>query len=162
MRSDQLPGVGDGVFFEVVAERKIAQHLEERVMAVGESDVFEIVMFAAGADAFLRGCSAFVVARFEAEEDVLELVHARVGEEQRGIVGRNERRGMDLFMSVLDEIVQKFAPNLGAGQHEMWRNRVILILASSPIASGQRKMKFDETIRSRVQYILLMLGTFLV
>jgi hypothetical protein len=25
---------------------------------------------------------------------------------------------MDLFVSVLDEIVQKFAPNLGAGQHE--------------------------------------------
>jgi hypothetical protein len=69
---------------------------------------------------------------------------------------------MDLFMSVLNEIVQEFAPNLGGGQHEMWRNRVILILASSPIASGQRKMKFDETIRSRVQYIFLILGTFLV
>jgi hypothetical protein len=25
---------------------------------------------------------------------------------------------VDLFMSVLDEIVQKFAPNLGTGQHE--------------------------------------------
>jgi hypothetical protein len=63
---------------------------------------------------------------------------------------------------VLDEVVQKFASNLGAGQHEMWRNPVILILASRPIASGQRKMKFDETIRSRGQYILLILATFLV
>ena len=90
-RSNQLPGVGDGVFLEIVAKRKIAQHFEERMMAVGEADVFEVVVFAAGANAFLRSRGAVVVAGFEAEEDVLELVHARVGEEQRWIVGRYER-----------------------------------------------------------------------
>jgi hypothetical protein len=87
-------------------------------MTVGEPDIFQVVVFAAGANAFLRGCGTFIVASFEAEEDVFELIHARVGEEQRGIVGRNERGGMDLFMSVLNEVVQKFAANLGAGEHE--------------------------------------------
>src|SRR5580693_731999 len=36
-RSDQFPGVRDGVFFEIIAEGKIAEHLEECVMAVGEA-----------------------------------------------------------------------------------------------------------------------------
>ena len=65
-------------------------------------------------------------------------------------------------MSVLDKIVEEFAPNLGAGQHEMWRNRVILILASSPIASGRRDVKLGGATPWRVQYILLILRTFLV
>jgi hypothetical protein len=65
----------------------------------------------------LGGRGPFVVAGFKAKEDVFELVHTRVGEEQRGIVGRDERGGMDLFVSVLDEIVQEFTANLGAGEH---------------------------------------------
>src|SRR6266436_1086983 len=60
-RSQQFPGIGDGVFFEIVAEGKIAEHFEEGVMAVGEADVFEVVVLAAGADAFLAGRSGFVV-----------------------------------------------------------------------------------------------------
>ncbi len=91
-RGDQFPGVGDGVFLEVVAEGKISQHLEKRVMTVGEADIFEIVVLAAGAHAFLGGCGAGVVAFFQSEEDVLELVHACVGEQQGGIVLRDERR----------------------------------------------------------------------
>ena len=90
-RGDQFPCVGDGVFLEVVAERKISEHLEERVMAVGEADVFEIVVLAAGAHALLRSGGAGVVALFEAEEDVLELVHPGIGKQQRRIVGGDER-----------------------------------------------------------------------
>jgi hypothetical protein len=56
------------------------------VVAAGEADVFEVVVLAAGADALLRGGGAVVVALLGAEEEVLELVHARVGEEQRGVV----------------------------------------------------------------------------
>ena len=74
---DQVPGEADGVGLEVIAEREIAQHLEERVMAAGVADVFEIVVLAARAHAFLRGGGARVVALLHAQEDVLELVHAR-------------------------------------------------------------------------------------
>ena len=52
-RSDQFPRVGYGVFLEVVAKRKISQHLKKRVMAIGEADVFQIVVLAARAYAFL-------------------------------------------------------------------------------------------------------------
>ena len=89
---DQFPGEGDGVALEVVAEAEVAQHLEEGVVAAGEADVFKVVVLAAGADALLRSGGAGVVALLGAEEEVLELVHAGVGEQQRGIVGRHQRR----------------------------------------------------------------------
>src|SRR5207248_11019413 len=117
-RGDQLPGVRDGLFLEVIAEGKISQHLEERMVAVGEAHVLEIVVLAAGAHAFLRSGGAGVVALFETKKNVLELVHPRIGEQQRGIIRRNERRGMDLFMPVLDKVIQKFAANFGTSEHE--------------------------------------------
>ena len=51
---DEFPGVSNGIFLEVVAKRKISQHLEERVMAVGEHHVFKIVVFPPGTNALLR------------------------------------------------------------------------------------------------------------
>ena len=62
-RGEQLPGVGDGVALEVVAEGEVAEHLEEGVVAAGEADVLEVVVLAAGADAFLASGGAGVVAR---------------------------------------------------------------------------------------------------
>ncbi len=98
------PGVIDGLGFEVIAEGKIAQHLEESVVAAGVADVFEVVVLAAGADAFLRGGGAGVVAPFESQENFLELVHAGVGEQQRRVVGRNERRAHHSVSAGLVEI----------------------------------------------------------
>src|ERR1700677_4731242 len=116
-RNDQLPRVGDRVLLEIIAEGKIAEHLEECVMAVGEAYVFQVVVLAAGADTFLRGGGAGVVALFQAEEDVFELVHPGVGEEQRGIVGRNQRRRVDLFVAFFDEEVQELAADLRTSWH---------------------------------------------
>ena len=115
-RSHQFPRVGDGFLLEVVAEAEIAQHLEEGVVAIGEADVLQIVVLAAGAHAFLRGGGARVVALLDAEEDVLELVHAGVGEQQRGIVGRHQRRGVHDLVSVLLEIAQEHGTNFGTGK----------------------------------------------
>ena len=114
---EEIPGEGDRLFLEVVAEGKVAEHLEKRVVAVGEADVLKIVVLAARADAFLRSGGPVVVALLEAEEDVLELVHARVREEQRGIVLRDERGRVDFFVSFLDEIVQELTAYLGACEH---------------------------------------------
>ena len=89
---DQVPGELDGVGFEIIAERKVSQHFEEGVVAAGVADVFEVVVFASGAHAFLRAGGARVIALFDARERIFELVHARVGKQQRGIVGRHQRR----------------------------------------------------------------------
>ena len=76
----QGPGVEDGLFLEVVAEGEVTQHLEEGVVAGGVADVVEVVVLAAGADAFLAGGGADVVALLLPGEQVLERYHAGTGE----------------------------------------------------------------------------------
>src|SRR5436305_11991031 len=105
--SDQFPGVGNGFFLEIVAEGKIAEHFKKSVVAFGEADIFEVVVFAAGAYAFLRGGGAVVIAFFEAEENVLELVHAGIGEEQGGVAVGNERAAAHAAMPLGFEELQK-------------------------------------------------------
>ena len=56
---DQLPGKLDRALLEVVAEGKIAEHLEEREMPRSVADIVEVVVLAAGAHAFCE-----VVARW--------------------------------------------------------------------------------------------------
>src|SRR5260370_17788790 len=60
-------------------------------MALGEADIFEVVVFATSAHAFLRRGGLVVLALFESEEDILELVHPGIGEEQGGVAMRHER-----------------------------------------------------------------------
>ena len=103
---DQVPGQLDGQVLEVVAEREVAQHLEEGVMAGGVAHVLEIVVLAAGADALLGGGGAHIVALLGAGEDVLELDHARIREHQRRVVARHQRAGRHHPVVVAGEIVQ--------------------------------------------------------
>jgi hypothetical protein len=64
-------------------------------MPRGVADVLEVVVLAAGADAFLRGRRARIRALVEAEEHVLELVHPGVREQQRRVVARHDRARRD-------------------------------------------------------------------
>mmetsp|Transcript_12867 Transcript_12867/g.42976 ORF Transcript_12867/g.42976 Transcript_12867/m.42976 type:complete len:420 (+) Transcript_12867:1711-2970(+) len=88
---EALPGHGDGLLLEVVAEAPVAQHLEEGVVVEVLAHVVEVVMLAARADALLRIRSALQLGHrrvwvHRAEEDGLVLVHARVGEEERWVL----------------------------------------------------------------------------
>src|SRR5206468_11657363 len=107
----QIPREPNRVFLEIIAKGKIAEHLEEGKMARGAADVLEIVVLAAGSNAFLRARGARIIALVAAEEDVLELVHAGVREEQRRIVVRHERGAGDDAMAVLLEERQKGCPD---------------------------------------------------
>src|SRR6185312_14384496 len=117
-RSDQLPCEADRVFLEIIAERKIPQHLEKRMVTIRKADVFEIIMLAARTNALLRRSRTPVVALLQTKKNVLELVHSGVGEEQRVIVRGNERRRMDLFVSILNKKIEELAAYLGASQHD--------------------------------------------
>ena len=68
------------------------EHLEEGVVAGGVAHVLEIVVLAAGAHAFLVEQRPRVIALLAAGENVLELVHPRVGEEQGAVARRQQRR----------------------------------------------------------------------
>ena len=114
---EQLPGHLDGAALEVVAEGPVAQHFEEGVMPARSPDVVEIVVLAAGADAFLRVGNALPRGLLGAEEIGLELVHPGVGKQQRRVIVRHDGRGPDEGVAVLlDEEVDVSLADLG-GRH---------------------------------------------
>jgi hypothetical protein len=120
---EQLPGEGDGVLLEIVAEGEITQHLEKGVMAAGVADVIEIVVLASGADHLLRSGGTRVIALFDAGENVLELVHARVGEEQRRVVGRHQRRAANDAMVVgREEVEERLADLIPCHVSLLWHS----------------------------------------
>ena len=88
----QVPRQLDGAILEIIAEGEIPQHLEEGVVARGVADIVEVVVLAAGADAFLAAGRGRVGPRLEAGEDVLERHHAGVDEHQSRVVVRHQRR----------------------------------------------------------------------
>ena len=113
----QPPRELDGALLEVVAEREVAQHLEEGVVARGVADVVQVVVLAARAHALLGGGGTPVRPGLGTGKDVLELHHAGVGEHQRRVVARHERaRGHDPML-VGGEIVEKLRADLVDAWH---------------------------------------------
>ena len=112
---DQSPRQFYGGVLEIVSEREVPQHLEEGVVARRIPHIVQVVVLAAGAHAFLAGRGATAGAGLLAGEDVLELHHPGVGEQQRRVVVRHQRpRGNDLVI-VGGEEVEKRAPDLAGG-----------------------------------------------
>ena len=87
----QLPRPDDGLALEIVAERPVAEHFEKGVMACRVANRVEIVVLAAGTQAALHVGRPHEAELLAAEEHVLELHHARIGEHQRRVVGRHQR-----------------------------------------------------------------------
>ena len=104
---DQGPGVIDRLFLEIVAEGEIAEHLEEGMMARGIADIVEIIMLAAGADAFLARRRRGIAALLDPGEDILERHHPGIDEHQRRVIIGNERRRRHDLVTVAGEIVEK-------------------------------------------------------
>ena len=113
----QFPRQFDRAILEIVAEREIAEHLEKRVMPRGVADIVEIVVLAAGAHAFLRGGGAHIGALLDTGEDVLELHHAGIGEHQRRVVARHQRRRRHDLVAVVGEEFEKCRPDLVNAAH---------------------------------------------
>ena len=82
------------------------------MVPAGAADLFQVVVLAARADAFLAGGGAHVVAFLDAQEDVFELVHAGVGKEQRRVVRRDERGRAHHAMPAAGKKVQKSFSNI--------------------------------------------------
>ena len=89
---EQFPGPLDRLLLEVIAVGPVAQHLEHRMVVGVVADLLQVVVLARNAQTFLRIGRTRILAGGVAQEDVLELVHARVGEHQRG-VALDDHRG---------------------------------------------------------------------
>src|SRR5690242_5283583 len=71
----------------------------------GVPHVLEVIVFAPGTDAALARGSADVIAFVFPEEDVLELHHARIREQQGGVVSGHERaRRYDRMAALAKEL----------------------------------------------------------
>ena len=107
----QLPGPCDRLLLEVVAVGPVAQHLEHRMVVGVVADLLQVVVLARHAQALLRVGRARILAGRIAQEDVLELVHARVGEHQRGVSLDDHRGRRHDHVALRCEEVQKGLTN---------------------------------------------------
>jgi len=80
----------------------------------GVADVFQIVVFAAGAHAFLRSGRTGIGALVETEEHILELVHPGVGKQQRWIFMRHQRTGGDNGVAFGGKVIEEFLTDFTA------------------------------------------------
>ena len=109
--AQQLPRPLDRLLLEVVAVRPVAQHLEHRVVIGVVAHLFEVVVLARHAQALLGIGRTRIFAGRVAQKDVLELVHARIGEHQRGVALHDHRRRRHDHMALALEEVEKGAAN---------------------------------------------------
>ena len=84
----KLPGPGNGVLLEVVAEGEVAQHLKIGAVAVGLADVLNV----AGADALLAGGHPVPGRLLLSGEPSLHGGHAAVNQQKACVVGRRDQR----------------------------------------------------------------------
>ena len=114
---DELPGKGNGVGFEVIAKGEIAEHFEKCVVAARVAHIFQVVKFAACADALLGRGGARVVAALQAEKYFFKLIHARVVEQQRGVVCGYQRRAAYDAMPLPGEELKELGADLMASHY---------------------------------------------
>ena len=116
----KFPGPVDGLVLEVVAEAPVAQHLEHRVVVGVVSDGFEVVVLSADPQAFLAVGHPGGPGGGVAEEDILELVHPRIGEHQGRVVLDDHRSGRNDGMALRSEEVQELFSDF-FGSHNWYR-----------------------------------------
>ena len=105
----ELEAPGAGLRLEVVAEGEVAQHLEQREVTVGVTDVLDVV----GAEALLDAGGA-PERRLGLPQEVRdELVHAGVGEQEAGFGRRDQRRARDARVPALFEERKEPLADLG-------------------------------------------------
>ncbi len=103
----QGPGQLDGALLEVVAEGEVACHLEERVVPGGDADLVDV----GRADAFLDAGRAVPRRGALAQEVRHELHHARVDEQQVGVV-EDHRGAGHLGVARVHEVIEETLPDL--------------------------------------------------
>ena len=108
---DEFPRPVDGFFFEVVAEGPVPEHFEKGVVVGVVADILEVVVLAAGADAFLGiGRAGRVVGSLLGAEEIgHKLVHPGVREEEPGRLRQDGSRGDDGVLFFLKEIQEAIA-----------------------------------------------------
>jgi hypothetical protein len=142
-----LPGPGEGLLFEVVAEGEVPQHFKESVMTDGAADVFQVAAFSSGAHALLDGSSSGVGKILESGIERFKLNHSSGGEEQGGVVGGDEGAAGHDGMVLFFEELTKAAANVGGthmGYHLERRSECCQQGATEFFEEGRRFRVLEE------------------
>ena len=92
----------DGLLLEVVAERKVPDHLEEGAVPGGLAHLIDVQ----GAHTLLIACHPALWRGLFTQKVGNERNHASNGEE-RGRIGRNQRGGWDNHVSLLLKVIEE-------------------------------------------------------
>ncbi len=84
--SNEFPRPLDRLFFEVVPEGEVPEHLEEGQVIRCGSHFLDVT----GPEAFLAACGARYGGSFRVLKIIFELVHSRAGKQEGGVSGWNE------------------------------------------------------------------------
>mmetsp|Transcript_46466 Transcript_46466/g.108226 ORF Transcript_46466/g.108226 Transcript_46466/m.108226 type:complete len:383 (+) Transcript_46466:1860-3008(+) len=118
----EFPGPSDRFLLEVVSKGPVAQHFKEGVVVHILANVLKVIVLTTSAYALLRVCRTLelvkrVVWFYLPNEDLFELIHARVDKEQRRIIERYNWRGGDEVMATfLLEELDEGVSNLFSGR----------------------------------------------
>ena len=110
-RREQLPGIRDRLFLEVIAEREVAIHLKERAVTGGLADLFDVE----GPNALLHTGGSRVRSGHESGEIGHEWHHASDREEERRVVAHQRGRRHHGVTAVSKEVEPAVADI--SGQH---------------------------------------------
>ena len=110
-----MPCVFNGLFFKIISEGEVPEHLKKGVMAGGIPDVFQVVVFSTGSDSLLRGGRPLVLPFFFTEKHPFKLNHTGIGKEQGRIILGNQGRTPHHLMVMFFKIVEKCSPYFISG-----------------------------------------------
>jgi hypothetical protein len=95
-------------------------------------------------------CGARPLRRRQAHEDVLELVHSRVGEQQRLVAVRHDRGAGNEGMASFEEEVDETLSDFTGGQHVVRTSGQVVLLvqsvvnAKSSLLDKRCSLRFDH------------------
>lgn len=98
-----FPGPIDSLLLEIVAERPVAEHLEHRVVVGVHANLFEVVVLATDTQTLLAVGNPAGFGHGIAENNILKLIHAGIGEHQSGVILDHHRSRWNDFVAFLAE-----------------------------------------------------------
>ena len=109
--SQKLPSPADSLLLEIVAERPVSEHLKHCVVVCIVTYLLQVVVLTRYTQTLLRvGCTRSTT-RGIAKEDILKLIHTRIGKHQCRVVLYHHRCRWNNLVLFCSEKVQKCLSN---------------------------------------------------
>ena len=127
---EELPGPEDRIALEVVPERPGAEHLKEGVVSWRSANLLKVIVLPGNTKAALVVDGAAIRAGLGATEELFELHHPRVREEEGGVASGDERGARHLGVSA--RLKERHEPSPKVGGALRWDSRIAFHARSVP------------------------------